>query len=179
MDTARREVISRATRLAGETHCTRCTRGASFGPVLVKRRNKAKGLPHERGPAHERRECFGCSECFGHDRFTPRPEGASQVVWHRVAALENGMPGPAPRAERVLWVFSTGRVGMPHHLFQVTWGALNPSILGCSATVYMSTFDAGIEQIKGELNSYALLNIRSHTPCPRRNPRCSKRVRGR
>jgi hypothetical protein len=146
MDTARREGVSRATRLAGKTHCTRCARGASFGPVLVKRRNKAKGLPHERGPAHERSECFGCSECFGHGRFTSRPEGAPQMIWHRVAALEKGMPGPAPRAgpsprakrvlwlQRVLWVFSTGCVGMPHHLFQVTWGALYPPILGCSTT---------------------------------------------
>ena len=107
-------MVSRATRLAGKTHCTRFARGASFGPVLVKRRNKAN------------------------DRFTPRPEGASQVTWHRVAALEKGMPFTADCA-----------------LFQVTWDALYPSILGCSTTVYMSTFDAGIEQIRGELNSYA------------------------
>jgi hypothetical protein len=39
-------------------------------------------------------------------------------------------------------------------LFQATWDALYPSILGCSTTVYMSTFDAGIGQIRGELNSY-------------------------
>ena len=114
MDTARHEVVSRATRLAGKTHCTRCT---------------------------------------------PRPEGAFQVTWHRVAALEKGMPEPAPRAKRVLWVFSTGCAGMPHHLFQVTWGALNPSILGGSATVYMSTFDAGIGQIRGELNSYTAITV--------------------
>ena len=59
MDTARREVVSRATRLAGN------------GPALVKRRNKAN------------------------DHFTSRPEGASQVTWHRVAALEKDMPFPA------------------------------------------------------------------------------------
>ena len=76
MDSARREAVSRATRLAGN------------GPVLVKRRNKANG------------------------RFTPRPKGASQVTWLGVAALEKGMP------------FSAGCVGVPHHLFQVTWGAL-------------------------------------------------------
>ena len=64
------------------------------------------------------------------------------MTWHRVAALEKGMPFPADC------------VGMPHHLFQVTWDALHPSILGCSTTVYMSTFDAGIGQIRGELNSY-------------------------
>jgi hypothetical protein len=88
MDTARREAVSRATRLAGKTQSTRCARGASFGPVLVKRRNKANG------------------------RFTPRPKGASQVTWPGVAALEKGTP------------FSAGCVGVPHHLFQVTWGAL-------------------------------------------------------
>jgi len=77
MVTARREAVSRATRLAGN------------GPVLAKRRNKAN------------------------DRFTLRPKGAPQVTWHCVAALEKGMPFPADSA-----------------LFQVTWGALYPSILG-------------------------------------------------
>ena len=102
MGTARREAVSRATRLAGN------------GPVLVKRRNKANG------------------------RFTPRPKGASQVTWPGVAALEKGTPGPAPRAKRVQWVFSAGCVGMPHHLFHVTWDALYPSNLGCSTTKSLS-----------------------------------------
>ncbi len=56
------------------------------------------------------------------DRFTPRPKGAPQVTWHCVAALEKGMPFPA------------GCVGVPHHLFQVTWGALYPSFLYGSTT---------------------------------------------
>ncbi len=51
------------------------------------------------------------------------------MTWHASpkaptfgAALEKGMPFPA------------GCVGVPHHLFQVTWDALYPSNLGCSTT---------------------------------------------
>ena len=100
MDTARREVVSRAAHLADN------------GPVLVKRCNKANG------------------------RFTPRPKGAPQVTWHLVAALEKDMPFPAGCA-----------------LFQVTWDALYPSILGCSAT-NTARFFLVLEQIRGNLNSY-------------------------
>ena len=100
MGTARREAVSRATRLAGN------------GPVLAKRRNKANG------------------------RFTSRPEGALQVIWYCVAALEKGMPFPAGGA-----------------LFQVTWNALYPSILGCSTT-NTARFFLVLEQIRGNLNSY-------------------------
>jgi len=60
--------------------------------------------------------------------FLTGPKGAPQIGQCRVAALEKGMPGPAPRAQRVQWVFSADCVGMPHHLPWPIWGALHPKI---------------------------------------------------
>jgi len=57
---------------------------AGNGRVLVKRHNTAS------------------------DGFTARPSGAIQMIQYRVAALEKGLPEPAPRAKRVLWVFPAG-----------------------------------------------------------------------
>jgi hypothetical protein len=49
-----------------------------------------------------------------------------EMIQSIVAALEKDMPGPAPRAKRVQWVFPAGCVGMPHHLTRIIWVALNP-----------------------------------------------------
>ena len=63
-------------------------RRATAGLAVANSRehNNAEGLPHER------------SECFGYGCFLAGPKGASQIDQCRVAVLEKGMPGPAPRA---------------------------------------------------------------------------------
>jgi hypothetical protein len=63
-------------------------RRATAGLAVANSRehNNAEGLPHER------------SECFGHGCFLAGPKGAPQIGQCRVAVLEKGMPGPAPRA---------------------------------------------------------------------------------
>ena len=60
---ASQKAVDRKACHAGKTQSTRCARGASFGPVLVKRRNAAS------------------------DRFLARPKGAPQRPQSGVAAL--------------------------------------------------------------------------------------------
>jgi len=74
-------------------------RRATAGLAVANSRehNNAEGLPHER------------SECFGHGCFLTGPKGAPQIGQCRVAIPGKGMPGPAPRAQRVQWVFPADR----------------------------------------------------------------------
>jgi hypothetical protein len=70
------------------------------------------------------------------DRFLAGPKGASQIGQCRIAVLVKGMPGPAPRAQRVQWVFPAD-CALPWPI----WDALHPSILSCSTTSMFSRFN--------------------------------------
>jgi hypothetical protein len=91
---------------------------AGLAVANSKERNKAESLPHER------------SECFGYDRILAGPKGAPQISQCASpkaptvgAVLEKDIPGPAPRAQRVQWVFPAD-CALPWPI----WDALHPKI---------------------------------------------------
>jgi hypothetical protein len=110
MDTARREVVSRATRLAGKTHCTRCARGAGPGRPFSRAATRCQvtwDAPSGRGvkrscPKHSLQPKHSLRSWAG-----PRSWGRPFAL---LRLLTRTGPKLAPRAQRVLWVLPARRV---------------------------------------------------------------------